>query len=87
MERYQSTGNFYRQLDWTRIRSVNVFFENYQKCKDPVQKYQQFLGEAHFFKAWYYFEKVRTYGDVPWYTSPFRWTTPRYTKSAIRVCR
>lgn len=27
------------------------------------------MGEAHFFKAWFYFEKVRDYGDVPWYTS------------------
>lgn len=61
-----ATGNW----TWSKIRSVNVFFQNYTKCKDPIQKYQQFLGEAHFFKAWYYFEKVSAYGDVPWYTNP-----------------
>ena len=55
---------------WGNIRSVNIFFKNYTKCKDPFEKYKQFLGEAHFFKAWFYFEKVRLYGDVPWYTEP-----------------
>ncbi|WP_341837124.1 RagB/SusD family nutrient uptake outer membrane protein [Chitinophaga pollutisoli] len=65
---------------WTKIRSVNVFFENYAKCKDPLVKYQQFLGEAHFFKAWYYFEKVRAYGDVPWYTTPLEMDDPALYK-------
>ncbi|MEO6000906.1 MAG: RagB/SusD family nutrient uptake outer membrane protein [Chitinophagaceae bacterium] len=61
-----SGGNW----SWENIRSVNVFFKNYQKCKDPFEKYKQFLGEAHFFKAWFYFEKVEAYGDVPWFTDP-----------------
>ncbi|MCD2425108.1 RagB/SusD family nutrient uptake outer membrane protein [Niabella pedocola] len=56
--------------NWQYIRSINVFFSNYQKCGDPFEKYKHFLGEAHFFKAWFYFEKVKQYGDVPWYTEP-----------------
>ncbi|MGE8291149.1 MAG: hypothetical protein ACN6ON_05705, partial [Sphingobacterium sp.] len=32
---------------WGNIRSVNIFFKNYTKCKDPFEKYKQFLGEAH----------------------------------------
>lgn len=55
---------------WTDIRNVNVFFENYRKCKDPFERYQQYVGEAHFFKAKFYFDKVLTYGDVPWYDKP-----------------
>lgn len=50
------------------IRSVNIFFDNYRKCEDDFVQYQQYLGEAQFFKAWYYFNLVQTYGDVPWYT-------------------
>jgi len=61
-----SGGNW----NWEQIRSVNVFFKNYQNCKDPFEKYRHFLGEAHFFKAWFYFEKVKAYGDVPWYADP-----------------
>jgi len=55
---------------WENIRSVNLFFRNYEKCQDPFDQYKHFLGEAHFFKAWFYFEKVRLYGDVPWFTHP-----------------
>lgn len=55
---------------WDSIRSVNIFFEHYHKCKDPFEQYKHFVGEVHFFKAWYYFELIRRYGDVPWYTHP-----------------
>lgn len=61
-----SGGNW----SWGNIRSVNVFFQNYQKCNEPFDKYKHSVGEAHFFKAWFYFEKVRAYGDVPWFTNP-----------------
>lgn len=61
-----STGNW----TWGNIRSVNVFFKNYKRCAEPFERYKHSLGEAHFFKAWYYFEKVKAYGDVPWYDSP-----------------
>ena len=57
-----------KEWNWTNIRSVNVFFDNYRKCKDPFDSYKHFVGEAHFFKAWFYFEKVRAYGDVPWFS-------------------
>lgn len=55
--------------DWKKIRDVNVFFQNYKKCEDPESSYSHFLGEAYFFKAWFYFEKVQTFGDVPWLSS------------------
>ena len=55
--------------DWAPIRSVNIFFDNYSKCEDDFDAYQQYLGEAYFFRAWFYFELVKTYGDVPWYSS------------------
>lgn len=55
--------------DWTRIRSINIFFENYQKCEDDFETYKHYLGEAYFFKSWYYFNLVNQYGDVPWYNT------------------
>lgn len=67
-----SGGNW----NWTGIRSVNIFFENYQKVKDVAANIDPFVGEAHFFKAWYYFEKVRLYGDVPWYTNSMQIDDP-----------
>lgn len=55
---------------WGNIRDINIFFQNYTRCEDPFETYQHFLGEAHFFKAWFYYQKVRLYGDVPWFTDP-----------------
>lgn len=60
----QSGGNW----NWRNIRAINIFFENYGKVDGTPASIQQFIGEAHFFKAWFYFELVRQYGDVPWFT-------------------
>jgi hypothetical protein len=53
--------------NWANIRSVNFFFDNYSACEDDPDIWLHFLGEAHFFRAYLYFEKVKQYGDVPWY--------------------
>ena len=52
--------------DWSNIRNVNIFFDNYRKCKESFEAYKHFLGEAYFFRAWFYFELIKKYGDVPW---------------------
>ena len=65
-ERIKSTGNW--RGDWVNIRNINIFFDNYQKCTDALSSYSQYLGEAYFFKAWFYYALVQKYGDVPWYT-------------------
>jgi len=67
-----SGGNW----NWVNIRSVNIFFENYQKVNDVPGNINHFVGEAHFFKAWLYFEKVRLFGDVPWYTNSMQIDDP-----------
>ncbi|MDR2140047.1 MAG: RagB/SusD family nutrient uptake outer membrane protein [Tannerella sp.] len=64
--RAKSTGNW--QGEWTSIRNVNIFFENYRRCESPFDSYRQYLGEAHFFRAWFYFNLLKKYGDLPWYS-------------------
>jgi hypothetical protein len=58
--------------NWSDIRSVNIFFENYKRSEDDFELYRHYLGEAHFFKAYFYFEKVDEFGNVPWYTRPLQ---------------
>lgn len=71
---------------WGKIRAINTFFDNYSKCEDTFNNYAHYLGEAHFFKAWFYFEKVRDYGDVPWYTSALELTSEGlYSKRTPRT--
>ena len=52
-QRTPSTGNW--TSEWTTIRNVNIFFDNYGKCKDSFDQYKHYVGEAHFFRAWFYF--------------------------------
>jgi starch-binding outer membrane protein, SusD/RagB family len=56
--------------DYTNIRSLNVFFANYTSCKSSFEEYKRYLGEAYFFRAFYYFNNVKTYGDVPFISKP-----------------
>lgn len=65
-ERTTRTGNW--RNEWTPIRNVNIFFENYRKCEDDFSAYQHYVGEAHFFRAWFYFNLLKMYGDIPWYS-------------------
>lgn len=52
---------------WSDIRSINILFDNIGKVEDDFASYQQFLGEAHFFRAWFYYDLLKTYGDLPIY--------------------
>lgn len=55
---------------WTSLRNVNYFIAN---CKDPKiaeDIRRNYIGIAKFFRAWFYFEKVKRYGDVPWINKP-----------------
>lgn len=64
--RSKTTGNW--TGEWTSIRNVNIFFEHYTKCQSGYDAYKQYLGEAYFFRAWFYFNLLKKYGDVPWYS-------------------
>ncbi|MEP1088041.1 RagB/SusD family nutrient uptake outer membrane protein [Algoriphagus sp.] len=55
--------------EWSDIRSINILFDNLGNVEDDLSAYSQFLGEAHFFRAWFYYEKLQTYGDVPIYVN------------------
>ncbi len=52
--------------NWTQLRSINFFLANYSKCPDEQAK-KKYGGIARFFRAYFYFDKVKTFGDVPWY--------------------
>jgi len=52
---------------WTELRNINYFLANSGKCTDAkaVAKYN---GTARFFRAYFYFNMVQRFGDVPWYS-------------------
>lgn len=58
----QSTG-----WSWTDLRNINYFLANYSKAQIPDEAKNHYAGVARFFRALFYFEKVKRFGDVPWY--------------------
>lgn len=63
----QPSGNpSYGSWDWTLLRRINVFLENYKRVTGVKEEIvNRYAGEALFFRAWFYLYMVQTYGDVP----------------------
>ncbi|SFB27508.1 RagB/SusD family nutrient uptake outer membrane protein [Algoriphagus aquimarinus] len=53
--------------EWSNIRSINILFDNLDNVQADISSYAQFLGEAHFFRAWFYYDLYKDYGDLPIY--------------------
>ena len=53
---------------WSQLRNINFFLTsaNVQQFTNETIR-DKYLGLAKFFRAWFYFEKVKSYGDVPFY--------------------
>ena len=54
--------------DWRSIRRANYFLENMTRCQSVVDPavYNHYVGVARFWRAYFYFGKVKTFGNVPW---------------------
>lgn len=59
------SSNSWGVSTWQPLRRINYFLEN-NKCTDPAVK-AEYEGVAYFFRAMFYFNKVRQYGDIPYY--------------------
>lgn len=52
---------------WDSLRNVNYFLEHYQQASVTTEASEHYQGMARFFRAWFYFDMVKKFGDVPWY--------------------
>ncbi|MEX6687022.1 RagB/SusD family nutrient uptake outer membrane protein [Danxiaibacter flavus] len=53
---------------WTDLRNINYFIENTAASKVSDDAKKNYTAIARFFRAWFYFDKVKRFGDVPWYS-------------------
>ena len=53
---------------WTTLRTLNTFIEYSGNCKDEAVR-NRYVALTRFFRAYFYFEKVKRFGDVPWYSN------------------
>lgn len=54
--------------NWGELRNINFFLENYSSGGLSEAITAPYAGLARFFRAYFYFEKVKRFGDVPWYS-------------------
>lgn len=54
---------------WGTLRHINYFLEHVNQCSDKAAR-DKYTGLALFFRAYFYFDKVRRFGDVPWLDKP-----------------
>ncbi|GGF40179.1 RagB/SusD family nutrient uptake outer membrane protein [Echinicola rosea] len=52
---------------WGRLRDINYFLDNYQRADASEEAKNHFAGLARYYRAVFYFGKVKRYSDVPWY--------------------
>jgi hypothetical protein len=67
--------------DWGSLRNVNYFLANNNDARVPDDVRRHYNGVARFFRAFFYFEKVKRYGDVPWIGKPLDVDAPELTKA------
>lgn len=51
---------------YTNIRGVNYGLEHYKQIGGNFDNIKTWVGELYFFRAYCYFDLVKSYGDVPW---------------------
>lgn len=54
--------------DWAHLRRINTLLARADQCEDEAAVLR-YTGVARFFRAMFYFEKVKRFGDVPWYAT------------------
>ena len=61
---------------WTDLRNINYFLANNNDPTVPADVRLNYQGIAKFFRAFFYFEKVKRFGDVPWIGKPLDVSDP-----------
>ncbi|MCK8492413.1 RagB/SusD family nutrient uptake outer membrane protein [Spirosoma sp. RP8] len=56
--------------DWRALRNINYFIANVPNPAIAPDVQRHYIGLARFFRALFYFDKVKRFGDVPWINKP-----------------
>ncbi|WP_156307409.1 RagB/SusD family nutrient uptake outer membrane protein [Sphingobacterium endophyticum] len=55
---------------WSALRNINHFITKLEGSDLGQDVKNNYLGIARFFRAWFYYDKVVRFGDVPWVETP-----------------
>jgi starch-binding outer membrane protein, SusD/RagB family len=59
-------SNTWDAANWAALRNVNYMLDNYGTVVGDPLAIRHYLGLARFFRARFYFAKLRRFSDVPW---------------------
>jgi len=62
-----SSQNITGGWDWGRLRDINYFLDHYNQAVLVQEVKDHYAGMARYYRAAFYFDKVKRYSDVPWY--------------------
>lgn len=66
---------------WGSLRNINYFLENYNHAQISGTLKNKYAGLARFFRAWFYFNKMKRFGDMPWYSTSLDVNSPELYKA------
>lgn len=54
---------------WAQLRQINYMLDHMERSKGNISNelYKHYEGVGRFWRAYFYYKMVRTFGDVPWY--------------------
>ncbi|TDH27016.1 RagB/SusD family nutrient uptake outer membrane protein [Segetibacter sp. 3557_3] len=55
--------------NWSELRNVNYFIQNHRNGGVDAAVANKYLAVARFFRAYFYYNMVARFGDVPWYSA------------------
>ncbi len=57
--------------NYTHIRNINFLLNNADQCPEKgTPEYNQLMGEAYYFRAWFYYAMFTDYGRLAWVDKP-----------------
>jgi starch-binding outer membrane protein, SusD/RagB family len=65
--------------DWRDLRNINYFIENNNDPTVPEDIRNNYTGIARYYRAYFYMEKVKRFGDVPWIGQALAIDDPKLT--------
>ncbi|MGL4851170.1 MAG: RagB/SusD family nutrient uptake outer membrane protein [Phocaeicola sp.] len=74
--------------NYTYIRNLNFLINNMDNCQESGERFNHCKGEAHFFRAWYYYQLFVNYGPLSWVTevldpSQEQMQIPRHDRTVV----
>lgn len=61
---------------WSSLVNINTFMDCVAKCPDTAAR-KEYEGVARFFRAYFYFNKLKRFGAVPWFETQLGSTDDR----------